>query len=89
MVKKVLLDGSECSKCREVTAFLQSKKMLYKIDRILYADPGDPDGEGMKLVRLWNMKKAPFFVVEEKRRTVVYSSVMELLKKELLIGRCP
>jgi hypothetical protein len=37
----------------------------------------------MKLVRLWGIKKAPFFIVEEQGRSVVYSSVMELIKKEL------
>ncbi len=83
MVKKILSDGSECTKCREVTDLLEKKKLLNRIDKIVYADPRKPDCEGMKLVRLWGIKRAPFFLVEEKGRSVIYSSVMELIQKEL------
>ncbi len=82
LVKKILTDGSECSKCKEVTNFLKDRGYLNKIDKIIFADPNEPNGEGMKLVKLLNMKRAPFFVVEEQGRTAVYSSVMELIKKE-------
>lgn len=83
MVKKIMKDGSECRKCHEVTRFLEEKGLLDRINRIVFADPKDPEGEGMKLVRLWNMMRAPFFIVEESGRTTVYSSVMELIRKEL------
>jgi len=83
MVKKILSDGSECRKCKQVTDLLKKKKLLNMIDKIIYADLRKPDCEGMKLVRLWSIKRAPFFIVEEKGRNVIYSSVMELIRKEL------
>jgi hypothetical protein len=83
MVKKIFSDGNECNKCREVTDFLTQKKLIDKIDRIVCADVRDPESEGMKLVRQWNMKRAPFFIVEDSGRTAVYTSVMDLVRKEL------
>ncbi|KPJ82165.1 MAG: hypothetical protein AMS17_19110 [Spirochaetes bacterium DG_61] len=83
MVKKILSDGSECRKCKEVNDFLKEKQLLDRIDKIVYADPRNPNEEGMKLAKYWSMKRAPFFIIEEEGRTVIYSSVMELIRKEL------
>jgi hypothetical protein len=82
MIKKILSDGSECKKCKEVTNFLKEKNLLDRIDKIVYADPRDPQGEGMKLAKFWSVKRAPFFIVEEKGKTIVYSSVIEMIRKE-------
>jgi len=83
MVKKILENGSECPKCKQTTQFLKEKGFFDKIDKIVFADTRDVQGEGMKLVKQWRMKKAPFFIVENEGRTAIYTSVMELIKKEL------
>jgi hypothetical protein len=83
LVKKIMEDGSECRKCQAVTRLLEEKGLIDRINKIVFADPKDPEGEGMKMVRFWNMRRAPFFIVEEPGRTAIYSSVMELIRKEL------
>jgi hypothetical protein len=37
----------------------------------------------MKLVKLWGMKRAPFFIVEHNGAQKVYQSALEFIKKEL------
>lgn len=82
-VKKILDDGSDCPKCRQVTELLEKEGLMKYIDRTVTADPKDPSGEGMKLVKLWGMKRAPFFIVEHNGAQKVYQSALEFIKKEL------
>ena len=76
-------DGSDCPKCRQVSELLEKKGLLARIHRTVIADPKDPEGEGMKLVKLWGMKRAPFFIVEHNGAPKVYASALEFIKKEL------
>ena len=82
-VKKVLDDGSECPKCRQISKLLDKEGLLGFIDRTVIADSKDPSGEGMKLVKLWGMKRAPFFIVEQGNEHKVYQSALEFIRKEL------
>lgn len=83
MVKKILEDGTECKKCQQITEFLKEKGLLERIDRIIYANPKEPEGEGIKLAKTMNVRSAPFFVVEREGKVILYTSVMELIRKEL------
>ncbi len=80
MVKKLLEDGSECKKCREVTERLNAHHEMNKIDRIVYADVRDPGSEGFKLAEKHNMEITPFFIVEENGEETVYKTYLELRK---------
>jgi hypothetical protein len=82
-VKKVLDDGSDCPKCQQVTELLEKNGLMGSIDRTVIADAKDPSGEGMKLVKLWGMKRAPFFIVEQGGSHKAYQSALEFIKKEL------
>lgn len=82
-VKKVLEDGSDCPKCQQVIELLEKEGLMRSINRTVIADPKDPSGEGMKLVKLWGMKRAPFFIVEQSGAHKVYQSALEFIKKEL------
>ena len=68
MVKKRLEDGSECRKCGEATAFLQSKGVWESVDDIVWIDAADPNNPGAELARRHKMERAPFFVVERPGR---------------------
>ena len=83
-VKKVLDDGSDCPKCQQVIELLEKQGLMRFINRTVIADPKDPSGEGMKLVKLWGMKRAPFFIVEQGDARKVYQSALEFIKKELV-----
>lgn len=64
IVKKVKADGSLCRKSGEVWANLQAAKLLGHIDRIVFAHPSKPQGEGMSLAIKHQVNAAPFFIVE-------------------------
>ncbi|MFP4622277.1 MAG: hypothetical protein ACLFM7_13270 [Bacteroidales bacterium] len=80
MVKKLLEDGSECKKCQEVTERLNAHNEMDKIDRIAYADVRDPESEGFKLAKKYNMDTTPFFLVEDNEKVSVYKTYLELRK---------
>jgi len=80
MVKKLLEDGSECKKCREVTERLNAHNEMNKLDRIAYADVRDPGSEGFKLAEKHNMETTPFFIVEDDGEETVYKTYLELRK---------
>lgn len=80
MVKKILEDGSECKKCREVTERLNAHNEMNKIDRIAYADVREPGSEGFKLAEQHNMDITPFFIVEDNGTESVYKTYLELRK---------
>ncbi len=80
MVKKILEDGNECKKCREVSERLQAHNEMTKIDRVAYADVRQPDSDGFKLAEKHNMDTTPFFIVEDEQGETVYRTYLELRK---------
>ena len=80
MVKKILEDGNECKKCREVTERLKAHNEMDQISHIAYADVREPGSEGFKLAEKHNMDITPFFVVEENGNETVYKTYLELRK---------
>src|SRR5262245_39753019 len=81
MVKKRLADGSECRKCQEAAAFLQSRGLWSRIDEVVWADENDADSPGMVLGRRLGVERAPFFVVREEPGEAVYGSVLQLVRE--------
>jgi len=80
MVKKRLGDGSECRKCQEATAHLQSRGLWGRIDEIVWAEENDPASPGMALAQRLGVERAPFFVVRDGAGEHVYVSVLQLVR---------
>src|SRR5262245_39495314 len=84
MVKKKLADGSDCRKCGDTTAFLESRGLWKRIDEVGWAHEGDPASPGMVLGARLGIDKAPFFVVrDDDGKETVYTSVMRLVQERL------
>lgn len=85
MVKKRLLDGSPCKKCGQAEELLRNRGHWQRIDRVMWADEGDPSSEGMRLAAEHGVELAPFFVVEhdDGRPTQVYTSAIKFMKEQL------
>jgi hypothetical protein len=81
MVKKRLADGSECRKCQDATAHLESRGLWPRIDEIVWADENDVTSPGMVLGRRLGVERAPFFVVRDERGESVYVSVLQLVRE--------
>lgn len=81
IVKKRLLDGTECRKCRDATAYLESRGLWSRIDEIVWAQEGDSASPGLQLATRLGVEQAPFFVVNDGGREVVYVSVMQLARE--------
>ena len=87
MVKKIMRDGSPCRKCTEVLAQLERRGLSGKIDKIIVADERVMESEGMLLAKRYNVKQAPFFIVEKadqktKIYTVFFKFIKEIFKEE-------
>ncbi len=87
LVKKIKLDGSLCNKCEEVQQKLESTGQIDLIDEVLIADERDPSSPGMELASLYNVERAPFFLVEEEGQapeihTVYFKFVKEVLNQK-------
>jgi len=80
MVKKRLADGSECRKCQDATAYLESRGLWGRIDEIVWALEGDSSSPGIELGMRLDVQRAPFFVVRDARGEAVYVSVLELVR---------
>jgi hypothetical protein len=83
MVKKRLVDGSECRKCQAATALLQSRGVWDRVDEIVWAVENDPSSVGMVLSARYAIDNAPFFIVRDEAGEVVYTSVLQLLRDRL------
>jgi hypothetical protein len=81
MVKKRLADGSECRKCQEATAHLQSRGLWPHITEIVWAHEDDHASPGMVLSRQHGVERAPFFVVLDESGEAVYVSVLQLVRE--------
>ncbi len=79
MVKKRLLDGSECPKCGQATRELENRGVWKQIDEVVWADEGDPNSPGSKLAAQHALDRAPFFIVRDDNGEKVYTSVMRLI----------
>ena len=83
MVKKRLADGSECRKCQEASAFLESRGLWGRIDDVVWAQEGDAASPGMQLGARLGVEQAPFFVVRDAGGESVYASVLQLIHERL------
>ncbi len=84
MVKKRLVDGSECRKCVEATEHLRSRDLWDRIDEIVWAQEGDAASPGMQLSSTLGVDRAPFFVVRDGAgEQAVYVSVLQLVRERL------
>jgi hypothetical protein len=81
MVKKRLADGTECRKCQEATAHLQSRDLWTRVDEIVWALEDDPASPGIVLGQRLGVERAPFFVVRDERGESVYVSVLQLVRE--------
>jgi hypothetical protein len=81
MVKKRLADGTECRKCQEATAHLQSRGLWERIDEIVWAHENDAASPGIVLGQRLGVERAPFFVVQDEGAEAVYVSVLQLVRE--------
>lgn len=84
LVKKIMEDGEECRKCREVSERLEAGNEMRFIDRTVFADLRDQESEGSKLAREHGIDTAPFFLVEEEGMVSIYKTYMEFKRKVLM-----
>ena len=80
MVKKRLADGSECRKCQEATAHLQSRGLWSRVDEVVWADECDPTSPGWALGQRLGIDAAPFFLVRDAQGESAYVSVLQLVR---------
>lgn len=81
MIKKLLANGEECRKCKEVTERIEANQEQNRIDSIVYADVNQPDSKGFELARKHGVDTAPFFVVSDGQNETVYKTYLQLRKK--------
>ena len=83
-VKKINLDGSFCKKCAEVQQKIDDAGQNKMIDEVLIADERDPSSPGMELASLFQVDRAPFFLVErEGEAPVIYTVYFKFVKEVL------
>lgn len=83
MVKKRLLDGSECRKCAQATEQLKGRGLWQRIDEVVEVREGDPNSPGSQLATRYGVDVAPFFIVRDGGGEQVYTSVMRLIHDRL------
>ncbi|WP_419834706.1 hypothetical protein [Endozoicomonas atrinae] len=84
MVKKIMADGNLCKKCQEVQERLESSGHINRIDQFVTAVDGDPNSTGTLLAELYQVDKAPFFIVEEDgNEPAIYTIYFKLVKEVL------
>jgi phosphoadenosine phosphosulfate reductase len=83
MIKKELADGSPCKKCIQAEEVLRRRGLWERIDEVVFAKDADPASPGMQLAARHRVELAPFFLVKDGEREVVYTSVIELMRERL------
>ncbi|WP_342245402.1 hypothetical protein [Pseudomonas sp. OTU5201] len=84
LVKKVLADGQDCRKCRDVMERLERSGHLGRIDRILVADERNPASAGWMAAQHYAVETAPFFVVrDDDGQEQVYTVFLAFLRDVL------
>src|SRR5438552_5062028 len=81
MVKKKLADGSDCRKCADVTAYLQTRGFWNRVDEVVWAYENDPASPCMLLGQRLCVERASFFVVRDERGETVYTSALQLIQE--------
>ena len=79
-VKKALVSGEPCAKCRDVEERLERSGLMSRIDRVVVADECDETSEGMRLARRHDVDRAPFFIVVDGERTTVYTVYLKFVR---------
>jgi hypothetical protein len=88
MVKKLTRDGQPCAKCRDVEARMQREGLFDQIDRVVIAQEGDLSSEGMRLAEIYQVDRAPFFLVADDSGDVrIYTVYFKLLRDVLKPAR--
>ncbi|WP_461521802.1 hypothetical protein [Porticoccus sp.] len=87
LVKKIKLNGSLCKKCDEVQQTMEQAGQMALIDEVLIADERDPASPGMELASLYQVERAPFFLVEREGQapeihTVYFKFVKDVLNQK-------
>lgn len=82
-VKKILKDGRPCRKCADVERRLNNSGYISSIDEVVVADERDEQSPGMLLAAKYDVKLAPFFVVEDGEQTRIYTVYFKFVKEEL------
>jgi hypothetical protein len=85
MVKKRLVDGTECRKCREASEHLKARGLWDRVDEVIWAIETDPESPGMRLGCELGVDRAPFFLVRDDGvgPSAVYVSVLQLVRDRL------
>ncbi|MFT6033593.1 MAG: hypothetical protein ACI854_002133 [Arenicella sp.] len=79
-VKKILVSGELCKKCREVSERLESEGLLDSINYIAIADERDAQSEGVRLAMQYNVARAPFFLVEQNGKIQTFDIYFKFRK---------
>ena len=83
MVKKRLLNGEPCKKCAQAEEMLRARGHWERIDRVVWAEEGNAESEGMRLGKEHGVELAPFFIVEENGAPPkVYTSAIKFTKEQ-------
>lgn len=82
-VKKILVDGSLCKKCQEVSERLERDGLMHLINHVVIADEGDASSEGVRLAQQHKVGRAPFFLVETQDEDILVFDIYFKLKKYL------
>lgn len=87
MIKKLTPDGEQCRKCNDIEARLERDGLLDQIDTHIYMDLDDPNDPGTVYATKYDVKVAPFFVVQnldEKREVIdeeIFTVYLKMKKK--------
>ena len=88
MVKKITRDGQSCVKCRDVEARMRREGLFDQVDRVVIAREGEPESEGLRLAEIYQVDRAPFFLVANGTGDVqVYTVYFKLLRDVLKPGK--
>ena len=82
-VKKILLNGDPCPKCKDVEQRLKSSGYYDRIDRVEVIDERDPNTHGAVIAQTHSVDIAPFFVVEDEHGIRIYTVYLKFVKEEL------
>lgn len=81
LIQKIKIDGNSCRKSARVLNELKELNLLDKIDEIIAADERDQsDSKGFDLAIKHNVSSAPFFIVENKGKTKIYTAYYRFMK---------
>ncbi len=81
MVKKRLVSGEPCQKCKQAEELLRRRGLWDLVDEVVVAEEGQPDSRGMQLAAEHGVDLAPFYIVtDEGRAPRVITATMEVVK---------